>query len=253
RVVLYHNEPDGKGGRKFVDVTEKAGLLGANPGKPSEESGQPGEHFWSTSAAFGDLDGDGYPEIYLCQYVNWSFTKNHPPCGGYISELKRGDQVIKVDHDVCPPKQFDSVRHALWHNVPDGQGGRKFVDVSKESGIRMDREDKEYGKGLGVLLVDVDGDGKPDIYVCNDTTDNFLYLNRSTKGHLRFEERGLALGVARDHHGVPNGSMGVDAADYEGVGRPAIFVTNYESEFHALYKSLKNDDRLSFTFNTPAA
>lgn len=240
RVTLWHNEPDGKGGRRFVDVTGKAGLLGPNPESRSLESNQPGDHFWSTSAAWGDLDGDGYPDLYLCQYVNWSFVKNHPPCNGYT---------VKVPHDVCPPKTFDSVPHALWRNRGDGT----FENVTAAAGLRVRREDRDYGKGLGVLLVDVDGDLKPDIYVANDTTDNFLYLNRSKPAEMRFEDKSLAFGVARDHNGVPNGSMGVDAADFDGCGRPSIFVTNYESEYHALYRSVVINNRLSFTFSTPAA
>jgi enediyne biosynthesis protein E4 len=254
RVVLYHNEEDGKGGRKLVDRTEKAGLLGPNPTKLSEESGQPGEHFWSTSAAWGDLDGDGYPDLYLCQYVNWSFARFHPVCPGYTT---------KVDHDVCAPKEFQSRRHALWRNNRNGT----FTDVTMEAGLRtvapikeslidegVKEEDGTYlGKGLGVLFVDVNGDGKPDIYVCNDTTDNFLYVNQSTPGHLKFDDRGLALGVARDDRAGANGSMGVDAADADGTGRPSIFVTNYESEFHAFYRNTPAAGRLSFTYSTSAA
>ncbi|MFL5341709.1 MAG: CRTAC1 family protein [Gemmataceae bacterium] len=240
RVVLYHNEPDGKGGRKFVDVTAKAGLLGTDKDGLSAEAGQPGPHFWSTSAAWADLDGDGYPELYLCQYVNWSWD-NNPLCSGYTTRIPR---------DVCPPKQYDSRPHTLWKN----NGNGTFTDVTKEAGLRTPpRPDRDYGKGLGVLIVDVDGDGKPDIYVCNDTTDNFLFLNRSTPGKLKFEERGLALGVARDHNGVPNGSMGADAADFDGGGRPAVWVTNYENEFNALYRNQIFNGRLAFTFQTPAA
>ena len=239
RVVLYHNESDGKGGRKFVDVTAKAGLLGSDPRSLSVESGQPEPHFWSTSAAWGDLDGDGYPDLYICQYVNWSWD-NNPTCSGFT---------VRIPRDVCAPKQFDSRPHALWKNNGDGT----FTDVTREAGLRVAlRADKDYGKGLGVLIADVDGDGKPDIYVCNDTTDNFLYLNRCTPGNFRFEERGLELGVARDYNSVPNGSMGVDAADFDGCGRPSLFVTNYENEFHALYRSVLADGRLSFFFNTPA-
>ncbi len=254
RLILYHNEPIPGGGRKLVDVTKKAGLLGLDAKKISEESGQPGEHFWSTSAAFGDLDGDGFPDLYVCQYVNWSFAKKHPPCPGYSSVHTR---------NVCPPKDYDSRRHALWHN----NGNGAFTDVTAAAGLRVvapkkksvfdsnvEEEDGAYlGKGLGVLLIDVNGDGKPDIYVCNDTTDNFLYLNRSTPGKLKFDDRGLELGVARDNSATSNGSMGVDAADFDGAGRPSIFVTNYENEFNALYKSAMTDGRLSFTFNTPAA
>jgi hypothetical protein len=240
RVVLYHNEPDGKGGRKFVDVTEKAGLLGANPAKLSEESGQPGEHFWSTSAAWGDLDGDGYPDLYLCQYCNWSFAKNHPPCIGY----KPG-----VEFDLCPPKEFGMAPHALWRNNGDGT----FTNVTREAGLRVERTDKDYGKGLGVMFLDVDGDGKPDIYVCNDTTQNFLYLNRSTPGHMKFEDKGAVLGVAYDGDGLPNGSMGVDGADYNNSGRPSIWVTNYENEYNALYKNILIKGRTTFQFSTAAA
>ncbi len=241
RVVLYHNEPDGKGGRKFVDVTAKAGLLGAHPDKLSEESGQPGEHFWSTSAAWGDLDGDGFPDLYLCQYVNWSFAKNHPPCVGYVPG---------VDFDVCPPKEFGMVAHALWRNNGDGT----FANVTKEAGLRVDRGDKDYGKGLGVMFMDVDGDGKPDIYVCNDTTPKFLYLNRSTPGHMKFNDAGRELGVAYDRNGHADGSMGVDAADYDGSGRPSLWVTNYEDEFNGLYRSsVDRNNRLNYTyFSGPA-
>jgi hypothetical protein len=248
RVTLWHNEPDGKGGRKFVDVSAKAGLLGANPAKLSEESGQLGDHFWSTSAAFGDLDGDGYPEIYLCQYVNWSFasSKTHPLCPGYTSKRPDG---TPIKQDVCPPKQFNSVPHALWRNNRDGT----FTNVTREAGIRVEREDADYGKGLGVVFIDVNGDGKPDIYVCNDTTDNFLYMNQSTPGHLKFEEKGVQLGVAKDFSGISNGSMGVDAADYDGSGRPSIFVTNYEGEYHALYRNIMANGRLAFSFNTQVA
>jgi len=226
RVTLYHNEAGGMGSRKFVDVTEKAGLLG--------------DHFWSTSAAWGDFDGDGNPDLYLCQYVNWSWA-NDPPCPGYTTRIPR---------DVCPPKQFDSVPHVLFRN----QGNGTFEDVTKSAGLRVaPREDKDYGKGLGVLLLDADGDGKLDIYVANDTTDNFLYLNRSTPGKMNFEDKGLALGVAKDLGGIPNGSMGIWAADFEGSGRPSIWVTNYENEYHALYRSMLVKDRVTFTFHTPAA
>src|SRR5262249_46734400 len=129
--------------------------------------------------------------------------------------------------DVCPPKRFTALPHILYCNLGNG----KFADVSKEAGLRPD------GKGLGVITVDLDDDGKPDIYVANDTVDNFLYINQSTPGKIRFEERGLLAGVARDDNGTPNGSMGVDAADYDGSGRISLFVANYQHEAHALYRN----------------
>src|SRR5262249_43192838 len=150
RVALFKNVPDGKGGRRFEDVTDKAGL-----GKGIT---------WATSAAFADLDGDGFPDLYVCQYVNWSFA-NHPRCS-------YDDQTP----DVCPPKRFDGLPHKLYRNTGTG----KFVDQSEEAGLVPGG--REASKGLGVLLVDINGDGKPDVYVANDTTPKFLYLNLSTPG-----------------------------------------------------------------------
>jgi hypothetical protein len=122
-------------------------------------------------------------------------------------------------------------------------GTGTFVDVSTEAGLVAAGPDSS--KGLGVLLVDVDGDGKPDVYVANDGVDKFLYLNRSAPGRIRFEEVGQASGAARDGNGRPSASMGVDAGDYDGSGRPALWVTNYEQEQHGLYR---NDIRPQVTF-----
>jgi hypothetical protein len=225
RVALYHNEPDGKGGRRFREVTAAAGLAGFT---------------WATSAAWADLDGDGFPDLYVCQYVNWSWD-NNPACPGYSAGIPR---------DVCPPKRFTALPHLVFRNNRNGT----FTDVSKEAGLRPytgDREkDAEAGKGLGVVIADVDGDGKPDVYVANDTVDNFLYLNDSTPGKIHFREVGMLNGVARDDHGLPNGSMGTDVGDDAGTGRPTIWVTNYEHEMHALYRNLGGG---LFTFSTPAA
>lgn len=223
RMALLHNEPGpGKGERKFVDRADAAGFNKT--------------HFWSTSAGAADFDGDGYPDLYLCQYVNWSLV-NDLECPGYTTTVKR---------DVCPPKKFEAVSHALWKNNGDGT----FTDVSQAAGIRVNRPDKEHGKGLGVVCVDVNNDGKPDIYVANDTVDNFLYINKSSKGKPLFEEQALELGVARDDRGMPNGSMGVDAADYDGSGNASVWVTNYEGELHALYGNVFDKGRRFFQFRT---
>jgi hypothetical protein len=189
-----------------------------------------------------DLDGDGYPDLYVCQYVNWSF-QNHPTCGDPQT----------VGRDVCGPERFEARPHALYRN--DGKG--HFVDVSKEAGLPIERADKNYGKGLGVLAVDVNGDGRPDLYVANDLTENFLYLNRSAPGRIRLQEVGLESGVAVDDHSNPNGSMGVDAADYNGTGRPSLWVTNFMNENHALYRNDGSPDgrgeRIMFSFATQEA
>lgn len=223
RIALFHNEPidpkDPAKGRRFVDVSAKAGL----------DQGIT----WATSAAWADLDSDGWPDLYVCQYVNWSFA-NNPECS-YDSKTR----------DVCPPKQFEGLPHKVFRN--NTKGG--FSDVSGEVGLRKDMN----GKGLGVLAVDVNLDGKPDIYVANDTVDNFLYVNVSTPGKIRFQEVGLSAGVARDGHGNANGSMGVDAFDYLGSGMPSLLVTNYENELHSLYRNVSHDDLTLFLFHTPAS
>lgn len=226
RVALFRNVPDGGGGRKFEDVTEKAGLATGVK--------------WATSAAWADFDGDGFPDLYLCQYVNWSW-ENNPPCT-YDGKTP----------DVCPPKKFDGQPALLYRNRGDGT----FQEVGAAAGLNRGPDGKDQtrdAKGLGVLVVDVNRDGKPDVYQANDTTANFLYVNRSTPGAIRFEERGQLAGVALDGGGGPNGSMGLDAGDPDGGGRPAIWVTNYENELHALYKNLSADDRVSFVFHTPAS
>jgi hypothetical protein len=102
------------------------------------------------------------------------------------------------------------------------------------------------------LFVDVNGDGLPEIYVASDTTDKLFYINRSKRGKIQLEEAGLVLGVARDDRGVPNGSMGLDAGDYDGSGRPSLLVTNYENELHGLYRNVSEKGELRFSFDTHA-
>src|SRR5262249_61849084 len=102
---------------------------------------------------------------------------------------------------------------------------------------------RDLGKGLGVVVARLDNTRRPSIYVANDTVDNFLYFNR---GNWRFEELGLTKGVARDEKGNPQGSMGVDIADYNRTGLASIFVANYENEMHALYRNTGKNDMFTF-------
>ena len=224
-VALFRNVPadpaDAKKGRRFADVTAAAGLAKGIT--------------WATSAAFADLDRDGYPDLYVCQYVDWSWA-NNPPCT-YDGKTP----------DVCAPKQFQGLPHKLYRN--DGKG--TFVDVSKEAGL--DAGGPSRSKGLGVIVVDVDADGRPDVYVANDTVDNFLYHNQSAAGGLKFNEVGMVSGTARDDRGTPNGSMGLDAGDPERTGKPNLWVTNYENELHALYRNDSQPGRPMFQFRTTAA
>ena len=175
--------------------------------------GFPSQPLWCSSAAWGDFNRDGYLDLYIARYVNWSF-ENHPIC----SSSKNGQR------DICPPKSFEPLPDMLLYS--DGKAG--YIDVSKESGLRSD------GKGLGVLTADVDNDGDLDIYVANDTTDNFLYLN---DGVGKFEEVGLKHGVAVDDRALPNGSMGIAVCDYDQNGWMDLWVANYEREAFALYQN----------------
>jgi enediyne biosynthesis protein E4 len=220
-VLLLHNEPDGQGGRRFVDTTKAAGL----------DTGIT----WATSAAWADLDSDGKPELFIGQYVDWSFN-NHPSCN-YDGKTP----------DVCPPKRFKGIPSKVYHNL----GGGRFQDVSQEAGIMP--ADENSSKTLGVLAVDLNLDGKPEVYVANDTVPNFLYVNKSTVGKIRFVEQGLTTGVAMDGGGKPNGSMGVDVGDPECLGKPSLWITNYENEFHAYYRNMSTPERCAFVFATESS
>lgn len=200
RQALYHNEPDSRGGRRFLDITKKAGL---------EDAG------WSTGAGWADLDGDGFPELYVCRYTDWSFA-NNPPCAGQSPDTPR---------DICPPHRFTPLVHALYKN----ENGQRFRNIASESGF------KPEGYGLGVVLADLNGDARPDIYVTNDMTRNFLYFNR---GSGRLEENALAAGVAIDDSGRATASMGIDAADYDGSGRPSLIISNFQRELPSLFRNL---------------
>lgn len=221
--LLFHNvavDPaDAKKGRKFIEI-------------PNQISGLTDTR-WSTSAAWADFDGDGFADLYVCHYVDWSFD-NNPKCGGFNANVKQ---------DVCPPAQFKGLPDVIYRNNGDGT----FTDMSKKAKLRQSTKEVDAGKGLGVVVADLNRDGRPDIYVANDTVDNFLYINR---GNLEFEEVGMLKGVARDENGVANGSMGVDVGDYNRTGLASIFVTNYENENHALYKNLGRDDLFLFSTTT---
>ncbi len=208
RLALFHNEPDGKGGRHFVDVTEKVGLR---------------DRSWSTSAGWADLDGDGWPDLYVCHYLDWSFD-NNPICAGVVTGSKQ---------DVCPPTKFKPLVHALYRN----EKGKGFRDVSAEQGF------KAVGCGLGVVLADLNGDGRPDVYVADDGTNNLLFLNRGGK----LEEKGLLAGAAVNEVGKYSGSMGIDVGDYDGSGRPSLWVTNFQGELHALYRNRGDENFQHFS------
>lgn len=173
---------------------------------------------WSTSAAFADLDNDGCLDVYVAHYVDWSIT-NNPPCTSASNE-----------RDICPPARFPGLPDVVYMNNRD----RSFRENSQSIGLATD------GKGLGVIAANLDDDSHIDIYVANDTTNNFLYRNT---GMSTLQEIGLQSGTALDERGLPNGSMGLAVLDYDADLKPDIWVTNYENETFALYK---NDGDLQF-------
>ena len=193
-LTLFHNQGDGT----YRNDTYIAGLS---------------DSLWSSSAAWGDLNGDGNPDLYVAHYVDWS-PENNPVCPG----------PQPVGRDVCPPRRFEPLPDTLYVNNGDGT----FFDASATAPLRKD------GKGLSVLMADVDLDGQVDIYVANDNVANFLYRNTGD-GHL--EDASSRSGTSLSDLGTPDGSMGVDVGDYNLDGRPDIWVSNYERESFALYRN----------------
>ena len=181
---LYRN----LGAGRFEDVTIRAGLA---------------SDLWSTSAAFADLDGDGDLDLYVANYLDYD-AKSPPYCAAPDGR-----------RDYCGPEDFPAQPDRLYRNNGDGT----FTDVSRLAGI-----DQPAGRGLGVLIAELTGDNRPDIYVANDGTACWLFANR---GNLRFEEIGEKAGVARDGQGQALAGMGVAAGDVNGDGLSDLVVTNF--------------------------
>ena len=204
--VLYRNEEDGT----FADVTVAA---------------QVGDEGWGASAAFADIDRDGFVDLYVGNYHNFSYT-NHRVC----AEGGSGLQLY------CGPEAFDGVTDVLYRNEGDGT----FADITTAAGLGS-----AEGKELGVVFGDVDLDGDPDLYLANDKTLNFLYLNDGT-GH--FADEALLAGVAYNEDGDVEAGMGVDMGDYDNDGNPDLFVTNFQWETNTLYKNLGDGTFVDETF-----
>ena len=180
-------------------------------------AGLGGERDWPTSAAFGDLDGDGDLDLYVCHYTDWD-PQRTAPCPHPIHPDR---------HGYCVPRGLGAMPDHVFRN----DGGR-FVDVSAQAGVRdADRD----GRGLGVVIADLDDDGRPDIYVANDMTANFLFRNR---GGFRFEEVGELSGAGSSGEGGYQAGMGIACGDLDGDGRLDLAVTNFYGESTAFYHNL---------------
>jgi len=190
------------GNGTFTDVTDKAGL------------GAPG---WSTCAVWFDYDNDGKLDLFVSSFVVYEKSLN----------ILCTDETLSRRY-YCVPRLFKPRPSHLFHY--DGNG--KFTDMNRESGIA-----DSPGKSFGAVATDVNNDGLMDLFVANDTMPNFLFIN---KGGGKFEEVGLAAGVAFSDMGKPRSGMGVDAADYDGDGWQDLFVANIDREFFSLYHNQKD-------------
>ena len=208
---LYHNNHDGR----FTDVAEKAGVtIGA----------------WSAGATFGDYDGDGLLDLFVDGYAKMDLA-DLPVSGSkavaYGSCQFRGVEVM------CGPRGLKGEHDHLFHNNGDGT----FTDVSKKLGV----DDPSGYYGLGTLFVDVNGDGKPDLLVANDSTPNFLYMS---KGDGTFEDDSYLSGFALNQDGREVANMGIAAGDYENNGHLSVVTTTFADDYDILFQ---NDGTGAFT------
>jgi enediyne biosynthesis protein E4 len=190
-IRLFHNEPAGNGKRKFVDVTKDSGL---------------NDIHWATSCAWGDIDGDGLLDLYVCNYVEID-PKRHATC-------TEGPKKIPL---ICTPSSFPHTTHQLFRN----KGKGKFEDISVSSGISSAKP----APGLAVVMIDLDGDGLIDIYVASDLAPAYLFHN---KGKGKLEERALLSGCALGPNSQPMAGMGIVTGDLDGSSWPSLFITNYQ-------------------------
>jgi enediyne biosynthesis protein E4 len=191
--TLYRNNGDGS----FRDVTDRAGVASSG---------------WSASAGFFDADNDGRLDLFVTRYVEWTFATN-----GYCGEKKPGYRAY------CHPDNYEPTTNVLFRNNGDGT----FTDVSAKAGIAV-----PGGKGLGIAFADYDNDGHVDVFVANDSVQEFLFRNI---GNGTFTEVGLLVGVGFNEDGKTFAGMGVDFADYDNDGRPDLMVTNLSNERYRLF------------------
>ncbi|HXG55298.1 MAG TPA: CRTAC1 family protein [Vicinamibacterales bacterium] len=189
------------GAFKFADVTAAAGV-----GDPS----------FSTSAAWFDYDKDGRLDLFVANYVGWTLAK---------------DLWCALDgkaKSYCTPESYPGQSPTLYRNA----GGGRFENATKRAGL-LD----PTSKALGVTVFDYDGDSWLDLFVSNDTQPNRLYRNQKNG---TFADAAVSAGVAFNEAGVARAGMGVDAADYDGSGRPSLVIGNFSNEMMALYSNQGN-------------
>ncbi len=195
------------GNGTFTDVTAEAGVGGSG---------------WSTSAAWVDYDNDGKLDLIVARYLTWDFSDIW--CGEHLPGHRA----------YCHPDLFKPITLLLFHN----EDGKHFKEVSRQAGLTMP------GKGLGVAIADYDHDGYPDIFVANDSMQEFLFHN---KRNGTFEEVGLESETAVDGDGRTYAGMGVDFSDYNNDGWPDLIVTDLGNQKYATYLNSRDGN---FTYSS---
>ena len=206
---LYHNNHDGT----FSDVAEKArvALAGDSPDVAVDHTG----------ATFGDYDGDGRLDLFVAGYIQFDFK--HPPLAG--TEATSGSLCqYRGVNVMCGPRGLKGAGDHLFHNNGDGT----FTDVSVKAGV----SDPNGYYGLGVLFVDVNNDGKQDLIVANDSTPNYLYIN---KGDGTFDDQSYMSGFALNQDGREVANMGLAAGDYENNGHLDIVSTDFSDDYDLVF------------------
>ena len=197
---LFHNNGDGT----FTDVTSKAGVAGVIPkyGKA-----------WSQTAGWFDYNNDGLLDLFVVNYLNY--------------DIRTATHCVQVGFPAyCSPIDFLGTPNILYRNNGDGT----FTDVSEQSHISQ-----YVGKGMGLSFADYDNDGFVDIFVSNDTFENYLLHNN---GDGTFTDVGILAGVAYNSFGNVVAGMGTDFRDLDNDGKPDIFQTAMFGEGFPLYKNL---------------
>lgn len=207
---LYHNNGNGT----FSDVTAKAGLDHAIDSQYGP--------LWTAATAWVDVNNDGLLDLVIINYLKWD-VKTETLCP------------FRGAFDYCSPQRYSGQPNQLFLNRGDGT----FEDVSDKWGLRA-----HVGKGMGVGIADYDLDGRPDIFVTNDTSYNFLFHNTGQK----FEEVAFQQGVALPEDGAFVSGMGLDFRDFNNDGYPDIIFVALNDQTFPMYlnKSGKGFEEVTF-------
>jgi hypothetical protein len=202
---LYHNNHDGT----FTDVAEKAGVTLGN---------------WSTGATFGDYDGDGKLDLFVPGYIHWDMD-NLPPIPNSSAAAVNFCQFRGVGV-MCGPRGLKGESDHLFHNNGDGT----FTDVSEKAGV----DDKKHYYGFTSVFVDVNDDGKVDLLVANDSTPNYLYIN---KGDGTFKDVSFTSGFAVNQDGQEVANMGMAIGDYRNSGFLDLYTGTFSDDYKPLFRN----------------